>query len=169
MDIVKEFPSLKDQPNGAIFNKNKERRYILWRSWDLDGPFLLFIGINPSTADGSKNDPTISRLVKVTKEWDYGGFFIVNLFSWISPKKLYLPAGPKIQEIEFAYLKFASKISEPVFMWGNDGSKHYCLVSQMVELFPEAYCFGQNKNGQPSHPLYLPEPMSLKPFDQDKL
>ena len=43
----------------ALFSKDRVYRYALWRIWDLKKPKVLFIGLNPSTADEIKNDPTI--------------------------------------------------------------------------------------------------------------
>lgn len=49
--------------SGAIFsNSPKKHRYVLWRTW-APGPRLLYIGLNPSTGNGEKNDPTITRLL----------------------------------------------------------------------------------------------------------
>lgn len=157
-------------PNGAIFDKPKNRRFILWRTWSIEGPYLLFIGINPSTAGESENDPTINRLIKIAKEWNYAGFFMINLFSWVSPKRNYSGAGEKIVEIENIYIEWAEVMSDTViFMWGNDGNKYPEIVERMMNRFPIGHCFGQNKNGQPTHPLYLPEPLHLKPFNRKKL
>ena len=157
-------------PNGAIFDNPKNRRFILWRTWSIEGPFLLFIGINPSTAGESENDPTISRLINVAKEWNYAGFFMINLFSWVSSKRNYKMTGEKIEEIENSYMEWAEKLADTIiFMWGNDGHKYPEIVEKMMSKFPISFCFGQNRNGQPSHPLYLPGPLSLKPFNRKKL
>ncbi|PHM62792.1 DUF1643 domain-containing protein [Xenorhabdus ishibashii] len=36
-------------------------RYDLWRVWDESKPNVMFIGLNPSTADHEINDNTITR------------------------------------------------------------------------------------------------------------
>ncbi len=50
---------------GAIFPDIEQRyRTVLWRCWGPDGeraPYALFVGMNPSTADASHNDPTCAR------------------------------------------------------------------------------------------------------------
>jgi hypothetical protein len=44
----------------AAFSPDRTFRYALERSWGI-GPTLLFIGLNPSTADEYTNDPTVTR------------------------------------------------------------------------------------------------------------
>ena len=50
--------------SGALFSRDKKYRYALWRVWDFDSPSVMFIGLNPSTANEKVNDPTILRLLK---------------------------------------------------------------------------------------------------------
>ena len=47
--------------SGACFSNDRIYRYSLWRRWD-NGPTLNFICLNPSTADETRNDPTVTRL-----------------------------------------------------------------------------------------------------------
>ena len=63
------FPLLKSD---AVFSPDRLHRYGLWRIWDDDLPKVLFIGLNPSTADELKNDPTIRRCIGYAKDWGYG-------------------------------------------------------------------------------------------------
>lgn len=57
-----------DQFNGAVMDSERKRRFLLWRSWD-DKPRMLFIGLNPSTANEISNDPTIRRLEGFAHRW----------------------------------------------------------------------------------------------------
>ena len=41
-------------------------RYFLTRSWDLSFPYLIFIMLNPSTADALSDDPTLTRCVTLS-------------------------------------------------------------------------------------------------------
>src|SRR5262245_23656231 len=53
-----------NEQSGAIFSDCEKYRYVLWRQWDLLDPepcFMAFVGLNPSTADESLDDPTIRR------------------------------------------------------------------------------------------------------------
>lgn len=44
---------------GAQFSDCSNYRYRLWRTWDKKKDFILFLMLNPSTADAMKNDPTV--------------------------------------------------------------------------------------------------------------
>ena len=48
----------------AHFSKNRIYRYALWRTWDESKPKVLFVGLNPSTADEIQDDPTIRRCIR---------------------------------------------------------------------------------------------------------
>lgn len=55
--------------SGAIFSPCREYRYKLWRTWDASKLPLNVIGLNPSTADETKNDPTIRRCIQFAIDW----------------------------------------------------------------------------------------------------
>lgn len=61
-------------------------RWRLWRVWDDARQQVCFVMLNPSTADGSKDDPTIRRCRGFARSWGYGGFVVVNLFAWRATK-----------------------------------------------------------------------------------
>ncbi len=77
-------------PSGAVFAEERTHRLYLWRRWSTEKPWLMFIGLNPSTADERLNDPTIRRCIGFAERWGYGGMFMCNVFSLVStdPKKL---------------------------------------------------------------------------------
>ena len=46
--------------SGAIFSGTREHRYCLWRVWNTPAyRKVLFIGLNPSTADEVSNDTEV--------------------------------------------------------------------------------------------------------------
>ena len=55
-------------------------RYELHRTWDKDKNKVLFIMLNPSTADGMKDDLTTIRCMNFAKKWGYGGIMIGNIY-----------------------------------------------------------------------------------------
>lgn len=66
-------------------------RYDLGRTWVEPGDALAdtyctFIMLNPSTADGTQDDPTICRCINFAKSWGMGGLMVVNLFAWRATK-----------------------------------------------------------------------------------
>ena len=66
----------------ANFSSCHKYRYSLYRIWDKKKKFVLFIGLNPSTADEGMDDPTIRRCSGYAQNWGYGGFMMVNLFAY---------------------------------------------------------------------------------------
>ena len=69
---------------GAII-KGKYR-YSLTRIWDNSKEKLLFIMLNPSTADGDGDDPTIEKIVNYADKWGYGGIYVGNLYAYRTSK-----------------------------------------------------------------------------------
>lgn len=65
-------------------------RYTLTRTWDATKPRACWIGLNPSTADASEDDPTIRRMCGFADAWKCGGIIVVNLFALraTDPKEL---------------------------------------------------------------------------------
>ena len=74
------------QQNGAMFSPCRSYRYSLWRTWDSQKPIVVFIGLNPSTADETVNDPTMRRCIGFARLWGYGGMVVVNLFAYCATK-----------------------------------------------------------------------------------
>ena len=138
--------------SGALFSEGLTHRYALWRIWDDKLPKVMYIGLNPSTADAEKDDPTITRLKGLTNMLGYGGFYMLNLFTNITP---YPKQIDYTDNKSFKYLRmFANKASIIVFCWGNfEIAKN--RAREVIKMFPESYCFGVNKDISPKHPLYL--------------
>lgn len=59
--------------NGAKMSPEKDYRYALWRVWD--DSKAMFIGLNPSTANETENDPTIRRVIRFARDWGNGDLF----------------------------------------------------------------------------------------------
>jgi len=159
--------------NGAIFSDDDRRfRYALWRRWNytpknLDA--LLFIGLNPSTANATRDDPTIRRLVNFAKSWGFGGLFVGNLFSIVSAdpavlltdtsKELY--GGPN----DAAIKRMRELCTLVVVGWGEFGKRVGYRPAAIMDLVGEpVYCIKVNRSGEPSHPLYLPGNSKLERY-----
>lgn len=143
---------------GAVISGQK--RYRLWRIWESNQPLLLFILLNPSTGNGSQDDPTIRRLIQFTKKMNMGGFYLGNLYANItpSPKMLYdqlLSIDPINQE---HVIQMAQSCQKIIYAWGQKEKEPMWLKNNIKE----AWCFGFTASGSPKHPLYLPGSTSLK-------
>lgn len=154
--------------SGAIISEDKKYRYSLWRVWQKKKPKVLFIMLNPSTADAETDDATIRRCRGYAEAWGYGGFFVGNLFPFRSPEpkdllKCENPIGHNNEE----YLKTMKEhCCLVVCAWGNSS-----IVSKIEKRFPDykplkhfyhLHYLELSKDGTPKHPLYLPK--SLTPI-----
>ena len=72
----------KFSKSGAVFSDCRKYRYALWRMWNEHMPIAMIIGLNPSTADQTRNDPTITRCINFASSWGYGGVCVTNLFGF---------------------------------------------------------------------------------------
>lgn len=150
--------------SGARFSTCKTYRYALWRQWS-DLPLVLFVMLNPSTADETRDDPTIRRCISLARQWGYGGCLVGNLFALRSPypadlKRAVDPVGIHNDR----WLKRLARRSDAVVgAWGNHGS--YMRRGEMVaKRLPGLMCLGLTKAGQPRHPLYVRADTQLVPF-----
>ena len=150
---------------GATFSSCQTYRYALWRIWEPSAPTILFIGLNPSTADAKQNDPTIRRCISFAKRWGYGVMYVANLFSLRTPHPKHLKAAPDPIGYETDYwLTHLSHNADCVIAcWGNHGS--FCHRDQVITaMIANLYCLAITKQGQPAHPLYLPNTLIPIPF-----
>lgn len=142
--------------SGAIFSDCRAYRYALWRVWDTSLPLIMFIGLNPSTANERKADPTIRRIIGFAKRWGYGGFYMMNLFPFVTPypEALIDCELVQIQTNDLKIKEVSAKCKDIVFSWGNfKVAKERARV--FIENFPNAKCLYKNKNGSPVHPLFV--------------
>ena len=142
----------------AKFSKCRSYRYALWRMWDESKPYALFIGLNPSTADETEDDPTLRRCIDFAKSWEYGGVCMVNLFAYCATrpedmKKAVDPIGP---ENDSWINQLASNAGVVIAAWGNEGAFEG-RPTQIREMLPNMQCLKMNKGGEPAHPLYQPK------------
>ena len=97
---------------GAYLSEDGVYRYVLWRSWwDEDRratkPMqrrLLWIGLNPSTADAYTEDPSVRKMMHFSDKFGYDGMNLINLFAFRATlpktmKKADFPVGPNNYDV----------------------------------------------------------------------
>jgi|SRR6185437_13053638 len=156
---------LFDKLDGAEFSKCRKYRYALWRQWDISKPWVMFIGLNPSTANATTDDPTIRRVKSISNNLGYGGFYMMNCFPFIStdPKQLKEFGNTKINDEWLR--KIANRCETIICAWGNfnivrESGREY----ELIHMFPDAKALHINKNGSPKHPLYCKSDIQLVNF-----
>lgn len=143
----------------AIFSPCRTWRYTLEREWDEDLPRLMFVLLNPSTADEKHDDPTNRRGMGFAREWGYGSIVFTNLFAFRTPypkelKKARDPIGPDNDTVIFNQACYADKV---VLAWGTHGvyrERNQEVIAVLAGTF-DLYCLGTTKHWHPKHPLYL--------------
>jgi hypothetical protein len=146
-------------------------RYRLSRDWRLahqEENVCLFVMLNPSTADGLKDDPTLRRCIYFAQREGHTSLEIVNLFAWRSPNPKVLAedwvrsVGPENDEhIERA----AQRAKRIIAAWGtNETMGRANAVLRVLRRYQDVFCLRTTKAGHPEHPLYLPDSTPLKLF-----
>lgn len=146
----------------ARFSRCKTFRYALWREWDADRPTVLMIGLNPSTADATRNDPTIRRCIGFARDWGFGGLWVLNLFAYRAtyPAELKAAADPIGPRNDYWIRHTARRCNIVVAAWGNHGT-FMDRSSRVREMLRERLTILRlNASGEPAHPLYLPKSMT---------
>ncbi len=140
----------------AEFSPSRLYRYTLWRIWDESLPACMFIGLNPSTANETEDDPTIRRCINFARSWGYGQLVMTNLFAFratnpVDMKSYHSPVGIMNNS---AIICEAKKASIIVAAWGNHGS-YKNRASCVTAMLPNLHYLEKSVKGQPKHPLYL--------------
>lgn len=157
----------------AVLSPDGHYRYQLCRIWDGTEPHVVWILLNPSTADADLDDPTVRRCMAFAHTWGAGGIVIVNLFAARATNPAVLAAlGDPIGPQNALHLRAAVKhpaVQKIVCGWGVHGNLHDRGESVRADLAlwglgRKVFCLGKTKDGQPKHPLYLAWHTPLEPF-----
>lgn len=168
------------QRENAVISPCGRYRYALHRQIGMeDRKSCLFIMLNPSTADGSQDDPTIRRCVGFAKSWGCDRLFVANLFAWraTDPRDLRKNGvgggdifGPDNKQwVERLADVVTRRDEEPgpiVCAWGPGGRylrQDETVMGWLEEEF-KLFCLGRSKDGSPRHPLMLPKLAKLDAY-----
>jgi hypothetical protein len=157
--------------HGAKFSHDTKYRYQLWRTWDESRPKVLFIMLNPSTANAETDDNTISKIKQIADFNGFGGLMVGNLFAFITsnPDVLRLEIAKDMstavggEETDLSIREMANQCNIVVFAWGafnmDQGREEL-----MIKRFPDAMCLKVNRLGSPKHPLYCKTKTNFIPY-----
>jgi hypothetical protein len=162
---------------GAVFSDCESYRYLLWREWasnhvgDWGGKTstVLWIMLNPSTADENVLDPTLRRCQGFTRSLGWSRFEVCNLFALRStdPRALHRVTDPVGPDNDGVIAERMAKAAIVVVGWGA-----FSLAQQRVDAVlvaaeranKQLLCYGTTKGGNPRHPLYLRADAELQPW-----
>lgn len=148
----------------AALSEDTWFRYRL-RRWRLDvpkpehEPYVLFVGLNPSTADASTDDNTVRAWKRLAIAWGYRKFCVGNVYAYRSrdPKKLWQAADPIGPSNQIALADMAIGAQLIVACWGAHAKRADAEpIADLLAQYGTVWCLGMNANGTPKHPLFLP-------------
>ena len=150
----------------AVISKCGQYRYLLTREWDAELPTLAYIMLNPSIANASIDDPTITRCVERARRLGYGKIRVANLFAYRATDPICLRRYPEpVGPLNDAVLKMVARhVSCVVAAWGVHGQLFNRADTVMKMLDCELHCLGTTGKGMPRHPLYVPYDQPLETF-----
>ncbi len=146
----------------AFLSEDRRFRYWLLRVWDETLPCLCVIGLNPSTADETVDDPTIRREIAFSKRDGFGSLLKLNLYAYRATKPSDMWKAQKAgTDIIGGARNWCDAMKENagrlgcttvIAAWGLHGKKR---GPDIAARWPGLKCFGKNDDGTPKHPLYL--------------
>lgn len=160
----------------AVLSPDGIYRYDLVRHWRSTGELLLWIMLNPSTADASIDDPTIRKCQGFARRWGYRGIVVVNLFALraTDPSELRShphPVGPDTDETIAGWLG-DDRVGSVVEAWGAhpEAFARGYFVSQTVRRLRRnpPMRLGSTQSGAPRHPLYVAYNTTPVTLDKDR-
>lgn len=175
-----QFDPALDQ-RGADLSEDGVYRYTLSRDW-CPGRRVLWVLLNPSTADALKDDPTVNKCRGFTQQWRdtergedvrFGGLVVVNLFAYraTDPDNLTIAQGRLVDIVgadndRFIREAFDRDIGRVIVGWGANyinGATARRARTALANLWAECdarnlqavRALGVNQDGSPKHPLYI--------------
>jgi hypothetical protein len=152
----------------AFLSNDGVYRYELTRTWG-EGDRLLWVMLNPSTADADLDDPTIRRVIGFSRAWGFSGAIVANLFALRStdPKVLRTHPDPVGPANNGMLAQLALRAPFAVCAWGAHGWLHnrdreVLALLESARCLPR--CLGRTSSGAPKHPLYLAASTPLEPM-----
>lgn len=144
-------------------------RYHLARWWG-PGDRVVWVMLNPSTADAVDDDPTIRRCISFSQRAGFGGLHVVNLFGLIATRPVHLrtavdPIGPGNRTmINHVLTSYQPPVKSVVAAWGAAVDHVPAAAAERDHLLKLAkrrraiiLDLGTTMGGHPRHPLYLPK------------
>ena len=154
----------------GVFSPCRLYRYTLTRVWDAARPLCNFVGLNPSTATETLDDPTIRRCMGFARRDGAGGLIMTNLFAFraTNPKDMIAEEEPVGHDNNEHILAAAKASFYTVLACGAHGAHRGRLAAVAVMLRSngvELLCLGTTESGMPLHPLYLKSETEFRIFE----
>ena len=154
----------------CLISKSKKYRWSLSFEISKSKKEIIFIGLNPSLSDSEFVDNTTKKLIKISKNYNYGKLKIINLFALVSksPNKLLIhkkPVGYLNNKVINKNLKYWSenKNCHLWLGWGNNGiflNRNKTIFKKIVN----SYSIKKNNFVNPLGPLFIKKTIKDNPM-----
>lgn len=156
-----------DFNSGAKFSCCDVYRYSLWRrpQWSGYERQVMFIGLNPSTADAIVDDPTIRRCRGFMESFGMASMIMCNAYAFraTDPADMLAAEFPVGSYNDQSLADCSRQAALVIAAWGNHiTSERQLEVCELIQK--PVMCLGKNKNGTPKHPLYLSKETQCERF-----
>jgi len=184
--------SSRTKPPKGVIKRNISFRHVLSKNLlnplnpnvEPNEKFILYVMLNPSTADAENDDPTTRKLGRITSSNGYYNYKIRNLFAARATKpadlinwlKDEMKPGARKPIADDNRNRNGNRVSGPnwtedlkrahriVMAWGGDGAKPSIkarrdeVLKYLTEKYSTKLCYMEltaSVPQQPRHPLYL--------------
>jgi len=150
-----------DAASVAVYSDCLAYRYSLIRVWDMTGPRVVFVMLNPSTATEVQNDPTVERCERRARALGFGGFAVANIFAFraTDPRVMRAVGDPVGPGNDAAILSLAGWAGGAVVCaWGTHGAhlgRGVAVEAMLRGAGHRLRHLGLTLGGAPKHPLYI--------------
>lgn len=161
----------------AHFSPGRQHRYLLERSWsrlmfhDERARTIGFVGINPSVADESRDDPTVRLMVNRAQAAECSRLLMGNLWGLVDSDPAALKGhDDPVGSANDAFLGSLIAESDIIMVaWGDVGgaSPRSAAVLDMIRRAGKTpLALGVTRAGHPWHPLRKAKALQLRPLDE---
>lgn len=136
---------------------------------------ILFIMLNPSTADAKKEDPTSRKCMHYSRRELFTDMTLVNLFAFRSPHPTVLwkarkdgldIIGPENDRYLDEQIKLHSGLQNRIVVAFGAHPKAKERAGLVLGRIPNMYCLGLSQDGYPRHPLMLPNATEFQKLEK---
>ena len=161
----------RDKKNGdVVYIGDDKVRFILG---EVGTNTIICFGINPSTANDIKDDPTISKIRKIASENNCDGWIMLNLYPQraTNPNDMHIKAADDLTVKNYEVIRSVFNIYSNALTlasWGNAIEKRKYLkdcLKEILAIDPDRkwVCRGKlTVKGNPRHQLYVPNNTKLQ-------
>lgn len=149
----------------ASISSDKKYRWWLFRQWSYHKPLIIWVMMNPSTADHTKNDPTIMKIMRYSQRWGYGAVLVLNLYAYRASRPENMPADEQERVghrndwwIKTVFHHAVERQVPVICAWGAKHKERGCEVRRIAaDLGLPLLGLEVALNGEPKHPRFLSE------------